>query len=358
MQNDHCCSATIVHGRRNQQTINSMSPWDHSMELKHVNWLDATFCPSSTRSMAICNIGLYRDDGLAALNMKPREMERIKKGICKVFREITVEANTTRVNFLDVTLDLRSEKFYPYIKEGNILLYVHKESNHPPSILRNIPESINKRLSEISSDKECLDSAKSIYQEALDKSGYHYKLSFTPSQPFHPRNARWQRNILWFNPPFNKNVATNVGKCFLSLIDKHFPKSNPLHKIFNHNTIKLSYGCMGNARTIISNHNKAEINKSVRTNDQKKNCNCQNPNSCPMDGNCNAEKFIYQAEVTTPTTKETCIGLCDTAFKLRFRNHLCSFYNERYKHATSLSKYIWSLKDQKIANEIKWRQVN
>ena len=287
------------------------------------------------------NIGLYRDDGLAAFNMKPRKMERIKKGICKVFRDhdlkITVEANTTRVNFLDVTLDLRSEKFYPYIKEGNIPLYVHKESNHPPSILRNIPESINKRLSEISSDKECFDSAKGVYQEALDRSGYHHKLSFTPSQPFHPRNARRQRNILWFNPPFSKNVATNVGKCFLSLIDKHFPKSNPLHKIFNRNTIKLSYSCMGNVRTIISNHNKAEINKSVRTNDQKKKCNCRNLNSCPMDGNCNAENVIYQAEVTTPTTKETYIGLCDTTFKLRFRNHLCSFRNERYKHATTLS---------------------
>jgi len=48
----HAYSATIAHGRRNQQTINSMSPWDHSMELKHLNWLDATFCPSSPRSMA------------------------------------------------------------------------------------------------------------------------------------------------------------------------------------------------------------------------------------------------------------------------------------------------------------------
>ena len=64
---------------------------------------------------------------------------------------------------------------------------------------------------------------------------------------------------------------TNVGKCFLSLIDKHFLKSNPLHKIFNRNTLKLSYSCMGNIKTIISNHNKAEINKATRTNDQKKN---------------------------------------------------------------------------------------
>ena len=51
------------------------------------------------------------------------------------------------------------------------------------------------------------------------------------------------------------------------------------------------------------------------------------------------------------------VTLCDTTFKLRFRNHLCSFRNERYKHATALSKYIWSLKDQQIAYEIKWRQV-
>lgn len=31
--------------------------------------------------------------------------------------------------------------------------------------LRNIPESINKRLSEISFDKECFDKAKSTYQD-------------------------------------------------------------------------------------------------------------------------------------------------------------------------------------------------
>ena len=140
------------------------------------------------------NIGLYREDGLAAFSVKPREMEKIKKGICKVFRDndlkITVEANTTKVNFLDVTLDLRSEKFYPYMKEGNIPLYVHKESNHPPSILKNIPKSINKRLPEISSDKESFDSAKGVCQEALNKSGYHYNLSFTPSQEPRPQNSR------------------------------------------------------------------------------------------------------------------------------------------------------------------------
>ena len=83
-------------------------------------------------------------------------------------------AHTTKVNFLDVALGLRSEKYYP--------LYVHKESNHAPCILKNIPKSINKRLSDISTDKECFDNVKGISQEALEKSGYCYNLSFNLSQ--------------------------------------------------------------------------------------------------------------------------------------------------------------------------------
>ena len=46
-----------------------------------------------------------------------------------------------------------------------------------------------------------------------------------------------------------------------------------------------------------------------------------------------------------------------TTFKLRYRNHVCSFRNERYKHATELSKYIWSLKDRNIMYNIKWCKV-
>ena len=163
--------------------------------------------------------------------------------------------------------------------------------------------------------------------------------------------------MMGYNPPYSNNVETNVGKCFLSLIDQHFPKSNPLHKIFNRNTLKLSYSCMNNIKTIISNHNKAEISKPTHNDEENKNCNCRKPNTCPMDGSCNAQNIVYQAEVTTPTTRETYIGLCDTTFKLRYRNHICSFRNERYRNATELSKYVWNLKDQNIKFDIKWRKV-
>ena len=59
-----------------------------------------------------------------------------------------------------------------------------------------------------------------------------------------------------------------------------------------------------------------------------------------MNGSCKEQGIVYQAEISTPTTIQTYIGLCDTTFKLRYRNHMCSFKNERYKHATELSKYI------------------
>ena len=48
------------------------------------------------------------------------------------------------------------------------------------------------------------------------------------------------------NPPFNQCVSTNILKVFLKLLDKHFPKSSILHKIFNRNSIKVNYSCTQN----------------------------------------------------------------------------------------------------------------
>ena len=112
-------------------------------------------------------------DGLSVFNKTPQKIERIKKDLCKIFHnsnlKITVEASLTRANFLDVTLALTSGKHFLYTKEGNTPLYVHKRSNHPPSIPRDIPESINKHLSEILSDKEYFHKPKNLYQDALNK---------------------------------------------------------------------------------------------------------------------------------------------------------------------------------------------
>ena len=128
------------------------------------------------------------------------------------------------MDFLDVTLNLTTGKHMPYTKPNNTPLYIHTKSNHPPVIIKNIPESINKRLSDISSDKESFDRAAIPYQRALEHSGYNYKLKFQPSTS--PSNTsqkqKRQRNITWYNPPYSKNVATNIGKTFLQILDEEF----------------------------------------------------------------------------------------------------------------------------------------
>ena len=69
------------------------------------------------------------------------------------------------------------------------------------------------------------------------------------------KNRRRCRNIIWFNPPFSQTVKTNVARVFLHLLDKHFPRSHILRKLFNQNKVKVSYSCMGNVAQIIKKHN-------------------------------------------------------------------------------------------------------
>ena len=56
--------------------------------------------------------------------------------------------------------------------------YIHKESNHPPSIIKQIPFSVESRLSSISSNEKIFNESTPIYQKAIKKSGYDYKLKY------------------------------------------------------------------------------------------------------------------------------------------------------------------------------------
>jgi hypothetical protein len=189
------------------------------------------------------NTGLYRDDGLSVSTATNRQIEIMKKKVCKVFQDnglaVTIEANSKIVNFLDVTFDLNSGIYKPFMKENDTPIYVHCGSNHPPSVLRNIPLGVNNRLNRISSSKAVFDSAAPVYQEALNKSGYTHKLEFKPKEPNCTKKKNRKRNITWFNPPFSSNVKTQIGKEFLKLIDTAFPQTNPLHKLFTRQTVKV-----------------------------------------------------------------------------------------------------------------------
>ena len=72
------------------------------------------------------------------------------------------------------TFNLSNATYRPFCKTNNEITYIHKESNHPPSILRQIPLSIESRLSKHSSNEKIFKESAQIYQEALKKSGYDH----------------------------------------------------------------------------------------------------------------------------------------------------------------------------------------
>jgi len=255
------------------------------------------------------------------------------------------------VDFLDVTLDLSSEAFRPYKKPNDRLQYVHMSSNHPRNILKQLPTSINNRLTMNSSNE-----AKAEYEEALRNSGYsNPNLVFRKQTSSKTTRRNRKRNIIWFNLPFSKNVATNVARSFLRLIAKHFTTENNLRKVFNKNCIKVSYSCTENVGSIINSHNKKVSSQSASPSLP---CNCRNKENCPLTGNCRIQSVVYKCEVTAPSQpKRVYIGLTEKEFKQRFNGHNQSFKNNKYKNSTTLSTYIWSLKDQNITPTINWSIV-
>ena len=236
----------------------------------------------------------------------------------------------------------------PYTKPNNTPLYVHKKSNYPPCINDNVPKSINNRLSEISCDEDLFNKVTQLYQKALNDSRYTHNLQYSPPVPVQsvtPPTKKRHRNTIWYNPSYGKNVQTNIGRTFLSILDKEFPKGHPLHKIFNRNKVKVCYSCMTNLKQNIDSHNKSLLHDKKDV--QAKSCNCRKPSDCPLVSNCLKESVIYQATVTTGDNQpnKTYIGLTENTFKTIFTNHKATFSHKTKRLNTELSKYIWQQKE-------------
>ena len=98
------------------------------------------------------NIGLYRDDGLACFkNNNGHQNDKIRKELIKIFQthglKLEIKCNLKSVDYLDITFDLNTGSYRPYRKPNNDTGYINAKSNHPPSILKQIPAAISKRIS-------------------------------------------------------------------------------------------------------------------------------------------------------------------------------------------------------------------
>ena len=140
-------------------------------------------------------------------------------------------------------------------------------------------------------------------------------------------------------------VKTNVGKKFLHLIEKHFPKNHRYHKIINKNTVKVSYSCMKNIENIIKSHNKELLHRYQNSETKViRQCNYRSKNSCPLNGKylTITESLVYSAKIETPSENFTYIGMTEGSFKTRYNNYNTSFRLPQYKSATKFSEVVWS----------------
>ena len=72
------------------------------------------------------NIGLHRDDGLAAIKTTPgRLADKARTQLIEIFNK-----------FGDVTLD---GTYKPYRKPNGEPLYIKRLSNHPPAVVNQLP---------------------------------------------------------------------------------------------------------------------------------------------------------------------------------------------------------------------------
>ena len=83
------------------------------------------------------SIGLYGNDGLGVFDkLSGPQIEQMKKKIIKIFKDcglsITVTTSITSVDFLDLTLNLKTESYQPSRKPNNDPIYIDINSNHPP----------------------------------------------------------------------------------------------------------------------------------------------------------------------------------------------------------------------------------
>ena len=299
------------------------------------------------------NIGLYRDDGLSAIrSSSARRFDKLRKDITEVFKReglsITIQINLPSTDFLDVTLDLPNGKYYPFRKPNNDPLYINTQSNHPATIIKELPKMIAQRVSDLSCNEDEFNRAKGMYETALKNSGHEPKIEYVQQANKRRRN----RKVLWFNPPFSKSVKTDIGRLFLQLIRKHFTRQHPFHSIFNTHTVKLSYSCMPNVQNIIKQSNARIMDQPVTNRDGQ--CNCVDRDSCPLDGSCLTSCLVYTATITAENSEHVYHGSTEGEFKARYNGHATSLRLRSHEKETELSKFIWNLNDRGVPYTIRW----
>ena len=80
--------------------------------------------------------------------------------------KISIQCDLKIVDYLDVTFKFADSSYCPFNKTNNEINYIHKQPNHPPSIIKQLPLSVKTHLSKLSSNEKIFNDSIPIYQEA------------------------------------------------------------------------------------------------------------------------------------------------------------------------------------------------
>ena len=138
-------------------------------------------------------------------------------------------------------------------------------------------------------------------------------------------------------------------------ITSPLPTLQQAPKIFNNNTVKVSYCCTQNVASIIKSHNKKLINTSIKSTLP---CKCRKKHEYPLDGKCRPENIVYKC--ITPVhgyLNKVYLGPAGD-FKQRFQNRRMLFNNEGHSTDTTISKYVLEVKRKlQIMPSLKWYTI-
>ena len=115
---------------------------------------------------------------------------------------------------------------------------------------------------------------------------------------------------------------------------------------------------MPNIQASINSHNKRIMEETEPL--VRGECNCRNPVECPIPGECNTDKILYEAAISSNLPgyeSKTYKGISEPAFKIRFGNHKKAFNHPQYKKDTTLSKEVWDIKNRGGTYDIAWRFI-
>ena len=165
---------------------------------------------------------------------------------------------------------------------------------------------IGRRISDLSSNEQIFDQAAPIYNQALRNSGFLESIQFSKRNGEQRRHRR--RNVIFYHPPWSDQIETKIGKSFLFLLDKHFPRGSDLFNYFNRQKVKVSYSNLPNVSRAIKGINRKVLHPETSL--QLKGCNCEsarNGDGCVEEGgHCLSENCVYMAklnyELPHPTT--------------------------------------------------------